>query len=102
MKRQCIDCESEFDDREQAFRVRCFACWKTYKEETVNPFARAKTLPPMLPKEWHEFLNELPALLQLCHPDKHNQSLGSQRLTDWLIKVKKRHGGRRSNNAPKV
>lgn len=95
MIKACVDCSKTFNDRDEDFRVRCYSCYVKYKEQKVNPFARSKSMPPMLPKEWHEFLNELPALLQLCHPDKHSQSDGSRRLTDWLLRVKKKHGNKR-------
>lgn len=89
--KSCIDCSKLFDDRGADYAVRCFPCYIEHKKAQTNPFNRSKTLPPLLPEAWFEFLEEIPALLQACHPDKHNQSKGSIRLTHWLLAVKKKH-----------
>ena len=91
-KVKCVDCGSEFDNRDFDYRVRCMPCYLDYRDSKVNPFARKATDKRIaIPKEWDEFLTEIPALLQLCHPDKHSESGGSKRVTSWLLKVKKKH-----------
>lgn len=97
MKKLCIDCSTAFEDRSAEGRDRCFVCHMEHSSGHRRPFSQTrkrgvKNTPP--PKEWREFLTEIPSLLQLCHPDKHNQSEGSVRLTNWLLEVRKRHAGK--------
>lgn len=69
-------------------RGLCFTCWVGVAEDPK----RARNILPPAPLEWFEFLENLPALRQLCHPDKHGQSEGSVRITAWLTEVKNVHG----------
>lgn len=32
----------------------------------------------------------VPTLIQLCHPDKHNNSEGSNKATQWLLEARRR------------
>lgn len=48
---------------------------------------RARPEPTGLDRELKEHLR---ALLQYCHPDKHNGSQGATQVTQWLNDVKRR------------
>jgi hypothetical protein len=37
-----------------------------------------------------DFGRMIPTLIQLCHPDRHNNSVGSNKATQWLLQARKR------------
>lgn len=41
-----------------------------------------------LPKQHRVFLANLDSLISLCHPDRHDNSERSTRITQWLLQVK--------------
>lgn len=83
---RCIDCNRPFyrDDGE-AWKVRCFACWLATKKA---PEASTRRHEPDPIRD--ELAENLPALLMLAHPDKHNGSALANRVTAWLLDVRRR------------
>lgn len=76
MEKQCKACGQIFiasDD--EAWKQTCFECWKKSKQRRVD-FV-------------DEFYGRVRALLQLCHPDKHNNSELSKQITQWLLDNKR-------------
>lgn len=91
---KCIDCKKEFNNFGDNWRTRCRDCYVIHKTFNPNPFNR-RARPGVVdntPLEWKEFLEKMPRLLLLCHPDKHSQSTASVETTQWLLKVRKKHG----------
>jgi hypothetical protein len=58
----------------------CFAC-----DSLGNPRFTKKD---QQPKQYRVFLGHIGTLLRLCHPDKHNNSEASTRVTKWLLEVR--------------
>lgn len=77
MEKTCAACKEIFivsDD--EAWKKTCFACWKRARQHRID-FV-------------DEFYSKQRALLQLCHPDKHNGSKLAQQITQWLLSLGKR------------
>lgn len=96
---ECIDCDAKFNSQDNAERIRCWTCHQAYLEALRNPFSRrdknVQRTKLVLPPEWEEMIENLPSLLQLCHPDRHGNSEGSQRITIWLTELKAKYGRRK-------
>lgn len=99
----CTDCGSRFErDPSEAWKVRCYACWKRSKAD-ATPGETAAQLRSEL-REAIEEAAELRARLQslerqssipgemlgrlirLCHPDRHAGSEAATLATQWLLK----------------
>ena len=78
----CHDCGRQFvRDTDELWKVRCLACWAKTKN-----IARRRA-----PDQIHRELAEnLPRLIQLCHPDKHGASALATSMTQWLLNVRER------------
>ena len=105
----CTDCGATFlREPDEHWKVRCLECWRARKakagesagDEHLRWYrkgyragleaAEAKRAPePSLDKA------RLRELLQLAHPDKHGGSALAQRVTAWLLDLRKeaRHAG---------
>jgi len=71
----CIDCGARFRrEYDQTWKVRCYACWKDRREVRPAPEPAAPIPPEMLRR-----------LLQLCHPDRHANSVAANTATRWLL-----------------
>ena len=89
-ERTCACGNTYWVDESTRWKTMCYECWKTRKERAEAHFertvgARRTNRGSDLEKEFHERLR---TLIQLCHPDKHNQSENSVRITQWLISKK--------------
>jgi len=80
---QCRRCGGDFfRDLGEGWKRLCYGCWL----ETRAP--RRESAPPDELRD--EFVGNLPALRQLCHPDRHNGSPMATRVTVWLNDVKRK------------
>jgi hypothetical protein len=80
--RPCASCGLAFAPA-KAFHRLCWACWNAQHTERV-------------PELMDELMDMLPALVQLCHPDRHSNSEASTRATQWLLGVRSRLVPRRA------
>lgn len=99
----CCDCGSSFyREPDEHWKRRCYTCWKASKAQpectdenmhfyrigyeagrrAVEAFAAPE--PPPIDK------TRLRELIQLAHPDKHGNSELAQRVTQWLLDLRKR------------
>lgn len=112
----CCDCGDSFHRAaDEAWKVRCVPCFvkRKNKQPDSNPWkVKAETLESVVDalesevellkgQLWNrarpeptsldrELKDHLRALLQYCHPDKHNGSQGATQVTEWLNDVKRR------------
>jgi hypothetical protein len=106
MTRLCSRCGGYFEPSQHFHRL-CWSCWheendsaraptnslmqenrelrRTNRElaETLGEFRKAANTA-------YEIRDQLPRLLQLCHPDKHQGSSGSNEVTAWLLNLRVR------------
>ena len=77
-KAVCTECDGYFLRKPtEHWKRLCFACWRLNK------------LPQQTQQSTQPFDKEmLRRLLQLCHPDRHNNSEASQIATRFLIDLK--------------
>ena len=98
MTDRCVECGGPLQGR--GVSGVCWKCTEKRMRYESNPFAskkRAKKDQVVIkPPEFHQLVDNLNSLIQLCHPDKHENSASSKRITEWLIKVKNKHGKKRS------
>jgi hypothetical protein len=109
MTRLCSRCGGYFEPSKHFHRL-CWNCW--HEENDSSGFVRAPTNSLMQEnrelrrtnRELAETLDEfreaantayeirdqLPRLLQLCHPDKHQGSSASNEATAWLLNLRGR------------
>ena len=88
MKPRCVDCGRRFwRDPDEDWKVRCFECWLAMKARTGGDAHRASSDNASTVAELAE---NLPALIVLCHPDKHAGSAASTRVTQWLLTLRQR------------
>lgn len=85
----CLDCGDAFwrADSED-WKRRCLPCWQASRgAQRRTDFAPSRLEYEQLRDELAE---NLPALLQLVHPDKHEGSAAATRVTQWLLDVRRR------------
>jgi len=83
----CIDCGHSFDRNiDEDWKRRCLSCWAINKAKRTS-HATSSTADPLLGVELQRNMR---ALLSLCHPDRHNNSELSTRVTQWLLSVRRR------------
>jgi len=96
--RDCTSCGEEFKvDPEKKWALECFACWRqskiddgTWKGRNGQPESAFLGGPGLgVDRFRNEFNKEIDALIRLTHPDKHNNSEASNRLTVWLLEQRK-------------
>ena len=89
----CQTCGTFFE-QDEPWKKICFSCWKKsprgkekakefrqqYKPNEIREAIRYEKVFP--DKEM------LKRLIQLCHPDKHNNSEASGKATSWLLSIK--------------
>jgi hypothetical protein len=101
MNKICIDCQQEFQvgpDKEWA--KRCLSCWRKNKQNDAlyqlqqenlilrNEIMLLRQRLPLVtrgltaPEGFGEIIK---TLIQLCHPDKHDNSAAANRATQWLL-----------------
>lgn len=87
MKAICADCGRLFE-RDAEWKVRCFPCWlRTKKRDGATADANRRGAREVLDDE---FAENLPELIRLCHPDRHGGSTASNRITAWLLGLRRR------------
>ena len=114
---RCKDCGGTFERNEdEVWKVRCISCFKKSKRaESFTPpdnfwqnravaaerevealQARVSELvmqmlrqPKPSPID-RELAEQLPRLLLVCHPDKHNGSQAATKATQWLLNIRGR------------
>lgn len=104
----CTKCGNPFfRAADESWKTICFACWKAKKRRTDDSYfglwqrataeadqlaerlealERRLATPSVVERELRE---NLPRLIQLCHPDRHGGSESSTRATAWLLSVKR-------------
>lgn len=117
---RCCDCGDAFYRAgDENWKIRCIPCfikkknkpqesqpagnfWQRHAEklaaENAALVAEISGLKGQLWQRMHlepsgldrEIKENLRALIQLCHPDKHNGSQGATQITQWLLTVKRR------------
>ena len=76
----CPTCENEYH-RDHVWKRECLSCYLKAKGKTA-PIARpVTTVEPIEP-------GMLRRLIQLCHPDRHNNSEASNTATRYLLALK--------------
>lgn len=84
---------------EEDWKRECIECWKLKKERSKSWHERHFGKKEEAPRQntagsstglEAEFQENLRVLLQLCHPDKHGGSAAATRITQWLLKHKRR------------
>lgn len=87
MKAVCCDCGRPFE-RDAEWKARCFPCWlRTKKRDDASPDANRRGAREALEGELAE---NLATLIVLCHPDRHGGSTASNRITAWLLGLRRR------------
>lgn len=100
MERTCLSCGKPFLPRRSHFWL-CPSCWKDTvfgASEAIAELLKARMerdywreratrleATPSLPAGFQE---QLPRLLQLCHPDRHENSTMSNEATQWLLRAR--------------
>ena len=116
MRAQCVDCGNAFHrEEDESWKVRCISCFKKSKRAESSPIDsywkdRAKAAEQQVeslratvsnligqslrqPRQSginKELAEQLPRLLLVCHPDKHNGSQAATKATQWLLDVRGR------------
>jgi hypothetical protein len=80
---RCCDCGSRFErKRDEAWKTRCTPCWIRMRR------AQQADVSPRLQGACGELPERLRALMQLAHPDRHNNSELANSITKWLLRVR--------------
>jgi len=87
----CIDCGFRFHPQAD-WAKRCIRCWKAYKAKRGELCERTD---PRLPAA-DEWVDMLPRLIRLAHPDRHSNSEMANKATAWLIDQRRRLEGERA------
>jgi hypothetical protein len=100
---QCLYCGEAFIPKGHWQQV-CYPCYKGYKTGQTPPpwqtIAQQQAWINLLARELAEtrqhlsdFQNNLPRLLQLCHPDRHGGSQAANHVTRWLLEQRQQLKG---------
>jgi hypothetical protein len=85
----CRQCHNVFFADEEWKKI-CLKCWIKQKKEREEKVKGAREARYYTPPPKHNASNELkemlPLLIRLCHPDRHNNSESSTKVTQWLLK----------------
>jgi protein-arginine kinase activator protein McsA len=84
----CKDCKCQFEQK-FAWSTRCYDCYRIFKAK-IDPqkVIEYKTEYIRLPDQDGQWLRQnIKDILQLCHPDKHNNSERSNRITQKLVLI---------------
>jgi hypothetical protein len=94
----CPSCGGEFE-RKHAWQRLCWSCWRQrenkrvedqgYQRGFADGLAAGRRHQPQ-PQPQPELLEQLPRLIQLCHPDRHGGSSAATTVTQWLLELRKR------------
>lgn len=83
---ECIECGRYFyRPYGENWRVRCVKCWldaKGLRERGQDVELNLR----------NELMENLKPMLGLCHPDRHQNSEASNRVTAWLLSIRDRIG----------
>lgn len=112
MNTKCSCCGNNFERGDnEAWKKMCLPCFKLSKRSEPNndydelksrydhlltqysnlQFKHMSLKQYRLPKGLESELKEqLPRLLLICHPDKHNDSQAATKATQWLLSVRER------------
>jgi hypothetical protein len=85
----CRQCHNVFFADEEWKKI-CLKCWIKQKKKREEKLKGAREARYYTPPPKHNASNELkemlPLLIRLCHPDRHNNSESSTKVTQWLLK----------------
>jgi len=83
----CCDCGRPFwREAGQEWRLRCVPCWRASQADRGAVVDRHRHRLEVV----DELQQNLRGLRQLCHPDRHENSALSTRVSQWLGTVKER------------
>lgn len=86
---ECAECGRHFHrPAGEDWRVRCVSCWLAHKNLQAERRLDADDIRA-------ELSQNMRALLQLTHPDKHAGSDVANRITGWLLSLRDRIGANR-------
>ena len=79
----CEDCSRYFTrNQSESWKTLCLACWRRLKTR--------EQVPARIPRSaWDELPENLRGLMQLCHPDRHRVSRLANKITAWLLRVRR-------------
>jgi hypothetical protein len=94
----CSSCGSEFE-RKHSWQRLCWSCWRGRENKRIEEQgyhrgfadgreAGRKQAPASSPDD---LVEQLPRLLQLCHPDRHGGSETATKVTQFLLALRKRY-----------
>ncbi len=84
---ECVECGRYFHrPAGEDWRVRCVRCWLEHKGLQSERQPDATDIRS-------ELNQNMRALLQLVHPDRHDGSEVANRVTAWLLSLRDRNGG---------
>ena len=84
---RCCDCGAGFPRKpDEPWKVRCIPCWRSTVGATAG--RRTSATPPASTTAVPVDATRVRQLIQLCHPDKHNQSDLAVQVTQWLLQLK--------------
>lgn len=89
--RECDDCGRSFYPKQGWERI-CYPCWRKSKDEQGSASHGPQVTimaDPRLPTV-DEWAGMMMRLIKLTHPDKHNNSPESNRVTQWLLDQRER------------
>jgi ribosomal protein L40E len=82
----CRQCHNVFFADEEWKKI-CLKCWiKQKKRAEESRYQNSYRPPPPKHNASNELKEMLPLLIRLCHPDRHNNSESSTKVTQWLLK----------------
>ena len=101
----CSRCSIQFDrDTTEYWKKLCIDCFKFKKrresdeiqEEIEAAYRRGYRAGQLYTEPSNgsgtvddQLIERMPALIQLCHPDKHNNSKAATAITQWLIALRR-------------
>ncbi len=118
MLRKCTCCGATFD-ADQPWKLLCYACWRAKKDaesgdvgaltlraikaelglsRAMDEIERLQGIIYREAKRWAKNAQPeaippdlLKSMLLLCHPDRHNNSQASNKVTTWLLQQRAKH-----------
>ncbi len=95
----CVDCRGDFwIEPDERWKTRCIECWRDMKKDQGEWRERStrnerrhgyiRNTEPADTRVLKELKERVPALIRLCHPDKHNESNSATQITQWLLDLR--------------
>jgi len=99
---RCIECDDPFFiESDEQWKTRCLTCYKnmkirqgewedrsTHSTRNERRHGYVRDTEPADTRVLKELKERVPALIRLCHPDKHNESNSATQITQWLLDLR--------------